>query len=145
MERVVKVKKAILLIIAAVVICSGFYSDVCETNKPVFHSDSFSVSDDHDGGYPLKDRVDAKVSHSLIATVAETKGVGTTKDAIKRTGTCVDNKRHGRNTLNLGLYPFLGEHSFNALSTVFQLTDNISSRNSIISYIHLQDGEKPSK
>ena len=145
MRKALEFKKCILLIIVAVVICSGLYSGVCETNKPISRTDSFSSPDDYDGGCPLKDSIDTKATRSLIATVAETNGVGTIKDVIKKTRTGVDNHKLGKNILSLSSYHFSGNFSLYALSVISGLTGSTSGRKSIISYIHLQDGEKPSR
>ena len=142
MRKVADMKKFILLIIAVVIVVGGFYFDVQETHE-LYDNMGYSLtaySDDF--GAPLHSAISIKSATAIIAVVAEIKDAGIIREALKR----FENRSSSKRILIITLIIFLclsfGRFFLNVLPSVFPWTDIISSRRSIISYIHLQDGEK---
>ena len=144
MKKVLEFKNCILLIIAIVIVAGGFYFDVRETRNLFddlsYSSAAGSFSDNN--GKTSEGSGCIKAAASITAAVAEIRNTGVIREAARR----MENRANGRRILVITLILFLclsfGSFFLNVLPSVFPWTDIISSRRSIIGYIHMQDGQK---
>lgn len=143
MKKMNLFKKFILLVIVAVIVMGGIYFDVRETND--FIDDmcySLEASSD-DLSIPVKNgNVYIDRSSSIIAAVAEIRDASIIREVIRRLERRSDKETIPFLSLILFLCLSIGIFYLNVLPSIYPWTDIISSRRSIICYIHLQDGAK---
>ena len=142
MRTALAFKKYILLIITLVIVIGGSYFDICETYD-LFNNMECNLSEyTCDSGAPLQNVIKIKGTASFIAAVAEIKDAGMVREIIKR----LENSSNNKTIIVLILIFFicisLGSFVANVYPSLFPWTEIITSRRSVISYIHLQDGEK---
>ena len=142
MRITINLKRCILLIITVVIVIGSFYFDVKKTNEivnDISYISNFS-SDEYD--IPLRGNISANRITPIIAVEAEVKNTELIRESLNRAKSSSTKKRILVFTLILLLCISFGVLFLNALTSIFPWTDIISSRRSIISYIHMQDGAK---
>lgn len=142
MKKSLELKKSILIGFVVAVIFSGFYCDVCETNKLLITENSSSCRYGWGSDSPSEDSIDIKAANTVIATAAEIKGAVATREAVRRTESHAGQNRIRCMMLVLSLCLLSGICFFDCLPLVLSVMSIVFGCRIIVRYIHLQDGKK---
>ena len=142
MNQELSFKSFILFFLAWTIIVVGLFFGVHETLE---HSDQFSIlaedySDSH--SLPLHDNLYIRSDSSFIVSVSEVRDVRAVSEVLKR----IENNSSSKRIVILSLIIciLISEGAFytSVLPSIYPWTSFISSRHSIMCYIHNQDGAK---
>ena len=142
MNQELSFKSFILFILAWTIIVGGLFFGVHETLE---NSDQFSIlaedySDSH--SLPLHDNLYTRSDSSFIVSVSEVRDVRAVSEVLKR----IENNSSSKRIVILSLIIciLISEGTFytSVLPSIYPWTSFISSRHSIMCYIHNQDGAK---
>ena len=135
-------KNSILLLILLTIVAGGIFFDAHESLEL---SDRFgygTAAEESQASKPLPANCYINYSIAHVLSAAEIKDVSILSEVIKKLERSTSNKRIVVLTLILGFFLSIGVFFKSNLPSIFPWTNVICSRNTVMTFIHDQDGLK---
>ena len=142
MKLGVLAKKSILLLVVFAIVVSGIFFDAHESMEFSSHFGYDGITEQSEASNPLtaNSYVNYRLAHVLSA--AEIKDVSVLSEVIKKLERSSSNRRIVVLTLILCFFLSIGTFFKSNLPSIFPWASVICSRNTVITFIHDQDGLK---
>lgn len=131
-----------LALLSMVIIIGGLFFDVHETLELTEGYECLSQLSSETSCLPRRSHLMLKASDSCIISASEVRDIRVVSEVLKR----IENKSYSKRTIVVSLIIcfLISEGAFytSVLPSIYPWTNFISSRHSIMCYIHNQDGSK---
>ena len=141
MKKTYTIRNFILALLSMAIIIGGLFFDAHETLELTENYDYISQSSDSTC-LPLRSHLMIKASDSCIISASEVRDVRVVSEVLKRVENNSSSKRIVILSLIICLLISEGAFYTSVLPSIYPWTSFISSRYSIMCYIHNQDGAK---
>ncbi len=135
-------KNSILLLVVFVIVVSGIFFDVHESMEFSSYFGYDGITEQSEASNPLTANSYENCRLAHVLSVAEIKDVSVLSEVIKKLERSSSNRRIVVLTLILCLFLPISTFYKSNLPSIFPWTNVICSRNTVITFIHDQDGQK---
>ncbi len=135
-------KNSILLLVVFVIVVSGIFFDVHESMEFSSYFGYDGITEQSEASNPLTANSYENCRLAHVLSVAEIKDVSVLSEVIKKLERSSSNRRIVVLTLILCLFLSISTFYKSNLPSIFPWTNVICSRNTVMTFIHDQDGLK---
>ncbi len=133
---------SILLLVVLVIVVSGIFFDAHESMEFSSHFGYDGITEQSEASNPLTANSYENCRLAYVLSVAEIKDVSVLSEVIKKLERSSSNRRIVVLTLILCLFLSISTFYKSNLPSIFPWTNVICSRNTVMTFIHDQDGLK---